>query len=108
LVKTAGIAMVLTLGDGEEGEAKQGITVTRASEGPQVSRWGSEVVDRKGLNDEKPATLEKSETKKESIKLVNKAGESRSPYVSLQPSNTSLNTSAVEDNVEQTRHISED
>ncbi len=77
--------MVLTFGGGGDGEAKQGIAATRASEAPaQVSGLGSGLADGKGIGDGgKPVTLEKSETRKEKTKLVNRAGESRSPYVSL-------------------------
>lgn len=82
--------MVLTLGGGEDGEAKQGIAATRGLEVPvQVSGLGSGLADGKGLvegtglGDGKLVTMEKSEIKKEKIKLVNRAGESRSPYVSL-------------------------
>lgn len=77
--------MVLTLGGGGDGDAKQGIAATRGSEAStQVSGWGSGLADGKGLVEVTPVTMEKSEMKKEKTKLVNKAGESRSPYVSLQ------------------------
>jgi hypothetical protein len=83
-VEKAGIAMVLTLGGDGDGEVKQGIAATRSSEAPaQLSGLGSGLADGKGLGDGKPVTIEKSEIKKEKTELVNRAGESRSPYVSL-------------------------
>lgn len=81
--------MVLTLGGGGDGEVKQGIVSTRGSEVPaQVSGLGSGLADGQALSDRKLVAIEKSETeksetKKEKIQLVNRAGESRSPYVSL-------------------------
>lgn len=76
--------MVLTLGGGGDEEVKQGIAASRGAEASaQVSGLGSGLADGKGLGEGKPVTMEKPETKKEKIKLVNKAGESRSPYVSL-------------------------
>jgi hypothetical protein len=87
-VKKADTAMVLTLGGGGDGEVKQGIAATKGSEAPaQVSGWGSGLVDGKGLSDREPVAMEKSEKEKEKIKLVNRAGESRSPYVSLHDCN---------------------
>jgi hypothetical protein len=76
--------MVLTLGGGGDGDSKQSVVAPRSSELPgQVSGWGSGLADGNALGDGKPVTEEKSEAKKEKTKLVNKAGESRSPYVSL-------------------------
>jgi hypothetical protein len=76
--------MVLTLGGGGDGEVKQGIASTRGSEAPaQVSGLGSGLADGQVLSDRKPVAMDKPETKKEKIQLVNRAGESRSPYVSL-------------------------
>jgi hypothetical protein len=76
--------MVLPLGGGKDGDFKQGIAATRGSEAPaQVSGLGSGLADGKGLGDGKPVAMEKSEAKKEKTQLVNRAGESRSPYVSL-------------------------
>jgi hypothetical protein len=75
--------MVLTLGDSGDGEVKQGIAAAKGTEGPaQLGGWGSGYADAKGLGERKAMTEEKPETKKEKIKLVNRAGESRSPYVS--------------------------
>jgi hypothetical protein len=83
-VKIADTAMVLTLGGGGDGEAKQGIAATIGSEAPaQVSGLGSSLADGKGMGDGKLVTMEKQETKKEKTKLANRAGDSRSPYVSL-------------------------
>jgi hypothetical protein len=75
--------MVLTLGGGGDGEVKQGIAAAKDAEGPaQLGGWGSGYTDGNGLGDGKAMVEEKQETKKK-IKLVNRAGESRSPYVSL-------------------------
>ena len=83
-MKIADTAMVLTLGGGGDGEAKQGITATISSEAPaQVSGLGSGLADGKGMGDGKLLAMEKQETKKEKTKLANRAGDSRSPYVSL-------------------------
>lgn len=82
-MKKISTAMVLTLGGGGDGEAKQGIAATRGSEVPaQVSGLGSGLADGQVLSDRKPVAMEKPEAKKEKIQLVNMAGESRSPYVS--------------------------
>jgi hypothetical protein len=83
-VKKISTAMVLTLGGGGDGESKQGIAATRGSDvSAQVSGLGSGFADGQVLSDRKPEVMEKPETKKEKIQLINKAGESRSPYVSL-------------------------
>lgn len=82
-MKKADITMVLTLGGGE-GEFKQGIAAVKASEvTAQVSGWGSSLADVKGLGDRTPADVGKVDIEKKKIKLVNRAGESRSPYVGL-------------------------
>jgi hypothetical protein len=76
--------MVLTLGGGGDGDVKQGIAAAKGTEGPvQLGGWGSGYADGKGLGERKAEAEEKPETKKEKIKLVNRAEESRSPYVSL-------------------------
>lgn len=76
--------MVLTLGGGGDGEVKQGIAAAKSSDGPaQLGGWGSGLADGKALDDRKAMAEEKPEVKKEKIKLLNRAGESRSPYVSL-------------------------
>ena len=82
-VKKPSTAMVLTLGSGGNGEIKQGIGAARGSEATtQVSGLGSGLADGMGMGDGKPVIMEKPEASKEKTRLVNKAGESRSPYVS--------------------------
>ena len=68
--------MVLGLGGGA-GDEKSGITGAKLGDGlAQASGLGS------GLAEEKGSSIEKPETEKEKLKLVNRAKESKSPYVS--------------------------